>query len=791
MNTIDLTKYFSVKTAIVILLIGALAQIFGALDNIQKYISIPTPLLIFVGLTLGALGILKAFRTPNELTGLRPRRHDFDPFRKEKTTAQGSGFTPWPRPLAAKIANSIDASSGSHVIISGQSGAGKSTLLKTLVQSDLQERFGSRNYRIFVIKDYENLLWDLIDKIGFNSALLTTIEAFHVENRCPLRTVFDPDARSNFLTEYKAADLLLKKIFSHIDQASGRKRASVFVFDQFERFLQLTNTPDADAFAVYFFIKIANYLTARTSARTVFLVRADFLFQCYDFIEREVARGAGKSILQIVCPGINTDTDPEATKQVLDSFKAESSLNPLAPEFERITGLRDRSQSNTFWTQFCGYMALSYPQSAAILELLQEKKEPERFMDLYFSYVLNDYGALDRSNDSIEFFKAAVFAIAAENRLVGRPMTVARLARLVHVPPETAASILSFLYNAGLLETERLAGSKKLDSYRMVHDIISDYVLSNGQFKFDEVFKDGVRGLIEARAPTEQLTVTKGYVDGFSELIEFFSSRGQRNNLNFGLLFVWILFLFTFTKAFAPSFCETSYQWWQHAWLARSCTFVTPIYPVVALMHSLWAIFVYCIDRNYFSQTLKNPVARGVSNWLPPMAVLMAIYVSQSPSLYLLPIVLAGLAMSLLLVWGIWDGSFVGHLAGDESVRAGRTFLNMSIVGILMLVNGVILMDDGISKMYWDHVGELIAQLVNEPFGSKLGFSGTSVVSAWLYIICAVQIYFYFHIRPEQQSRISVARLLSQFDYSNFRKHGVKKRQDEIQKDAQRAQTKT
>lgn len=767
----------------------SIGGVLSAIHNIEPEIrrvfpDLPINSLYLMIITVGIIisrhvySVIKQRRRP----GLRVPAGKFDPFpaRKRADTAEEAS-DPYPRTLAATLAKGIDQAIESHVLVTGPSGAGKSTLLKELVCPILESKvYKARNYKCKIIRNYDNIIWEIVTTLKGKSnqgkiALEERIKEFNEKNKCSIRAVFDETFRRKFEREFENAEKLWKEIEAHLDASFSGQQSFVLIFDQIERIIQPLSSlrdgskSDQDGFSVFFLVKLIRYLRLKKTVRTVFLIRAEYLYYSYDFLENEILANdsdmvRSKSIIRFLCPGINAQTDQDAVERLSGDFLDEKNiLRNYNSEFQEITGLGARAISNTFLTQLCGYMVESFQDDENVIDLLKNKIDRMRFMHLYFDYLFNDYERTTRSSNALEFLKAIFFAIAVENRIAGRPVTIERLSRLVHAPRNnTIEPAIRFLSENGLVTGEKYFGTAteggEITAYWMVHDVISDYVLGSEQFKFNEVLKDELRGIIEAGVPDRKLIKVTRY----ASMVEW------TGGYNIGFFAIWCLFVFGAMKAFSVQFCELVYPALKDVWFARECGFVSKFYVLTFLMHILWARYIYVIDRNYFQYTLRSSIAKQLSRFTPVIAVVLAIAVSQSPALFLIPVIFAGTIMGGLLFWGIANGSYVGYSAKYEGIWALRIYVNMVFVTLLMGMTGLILLNDSTANVFWEHIASVISYNIRNIIAVNLTLSGNEVVVGWMYVINAVMIIFYLHVRPQQQNDIFIAAQLALYDHSKF-----------------------
>jgi ABC-type transport system involved in cytochrome c biogenesis permease subunit len=174
--------------------------------------------------------------------------------------------------------------------------------------------------------------------------------------------------------------------------------------------------------------------------------------------------------------------------------------------------------------------------------------------------------------------------------------------------------------------------------------------------------------------------------------------------------------------------------------------------------------FIYYIDRGFLRYTLRNPIAKFLSKMMPVLGAGQAILFCQSPELFLVPVVSVGALMAALLIWGAIDGSFVGRIAKESRQWGLRTLFNMVFAATLMLVTALVLWQEPGARAFWNHVGSVISNSL----AIHVPSTGSDLIVYWMYFVNLVMIYFWWHIRPEQQSAIALAASLALHDRTHI-----------------------
>lgn len=410
----------------------------------------------------------------------------------------------------------ITKAAHTHVVVTGPSGAGKSTLVSKLVQPNLMLEFQVRSYR-----SYDDILLNIISDFGGPSDLLemqahvlNDYTEFTRARKCSVRDLFQPGCRVMGKTE----EALWKQIERYFGTIFLGNQIC-FVFDQAERYVNMISneiekdTRDLNGYDVYFFREFLRFCRQRKECRSVFIIRAEYLYDSLDFLEitsGDESNISQKLISYFLCPGINVISAPDGVSQIRALFKSIPFAAEHFQRFERVSGLGGRAYSNTFMTQLFGMLVERfYCTDEAVKQMLLQEKDRSTALYIFFDHLLNDYRRETRSQDAIEVLKLVLFTVAIENRLTGQSVSCTRIAALAHIPLDAARDVLPFLRLKGILLTEDTQDDEV--AYRVVHDIIIDYVIESGQLATDPLLKEEIRGLSDAR--TEIATCVSRYAN--------------------------------------------------------------------------------------------------------------------------------------------------------------------------------------------------------------------------------------------------------------------------------------
>jgi hypothetical protein len=754
----DLRRYIPESQDSIIL---AVLLILGGVVGIKDIVGLVLPdayalyFILFVLTIIFARHIHRQVQV-SSIPRLPERPKLFNPF---KISDPHERFVPWPREKEVlSLAKLVLEAQHTHVILSGPSGAGKSTLVNDLLIPRLSGKYDVypyRSYESLTLRLLSDLTRDNIALSGRLHAIETEYRTFMSNHNCHPRQIFDPSFHDN------EAEALWKRIEVILNDILVGTNVKLFIFDQAERFIYLLRLENLsgkafiNGFEVLYFINFLRLVRKNNKIRTLFVVRAENLYNAFEFFssfscnDQQMSSG---SLRHFLCPGINAVSSPDALFKIRQLFEQIPGASGYRFEFEQINGLASRALSNTFITQLCGYIVEHfYVADPNIETMLKERKDRSLVLRYYFNYLLSGYARLNPSQDAKDFVKTMLFTIAIENHLTGQPISPERVSALTHFPMGEVEPVVAFLSSVGVLTKETFGATV---AYRLAHDIVSDYVMKDEQFGISASLKDGIRGLAEARVDTAKLK--KSTPESFPNLL--LDPIFRPNIGAFAILFFALQGL-ALTRS--TSFCEMSRSWLFNWFpLVETCDVTAKIYVGTFVAYMAWLTFIYNMHRGYFRYVLRGKWLRGVSATMPVVGAILATMFSHSAVLSILPIAIVGSIMGIVLICGVLNGSFIGRMA-TPSLRWGvRTVANMLFAAALSGVSAVGFWSDPVAVDFRAKV----AEVANSVLGAVHNFSGDQISVIWMYLLDAVLVYFWWHIKPEQQSKMALSSNLAMND---------------------------
>ena len=767
------------KTWILLLFIGALGSVYEPLTAIAPHYTVYIATVVIV--CFYAKDVYRRVQI-QRAQGLPDTSARFDPFHVPDL---------WNRNAEVEtLSKLISASAHQHILVTGESGAGKTKLVRALLPQYYNAPKNADKKTVLICSDrYESPAKDLIHRlpgsVDAKKRLVDDITRFMEKNSCGIQDLFDPQLRDDLADKFAEADTVLNRMFDHLSKVIPSGQTTVLAFDQLERIIQIIRIDERKAqnengFEIYFLCKIIEFLRERLPhARTLFVVRGELYYRSLDFLETDAPILIGckpSTVTYFLCPGINSASDDDAAEGILKEFKETPTVieigTGLVDDFVEISRLRSRTFSNTFMVRLIGYVIVNFYHNRYVREeLIRNGANQESFLKFYFQCLLNEYAKKNKRENAIECLKVIIFAIAVENRVAGRAVDIEMIAALAHLPQDVVIDAVEFLHKRGMLLSEGKAGDA---AYRLAHDVICDYAIGSQQFSVDHPswfrLKDAIRGLGEARAEKSGLTPLCSYANPIDDLVgrllPQYPDLPTPAALSFmsklSLVLIWVFYFYGAALVLEPRVCAlTSWISLKYIWEARQCEFVSQFYVIVYVVHVLWVTFIYFVARNFLNLTMRRPFSRVVSESMAAIGAILGIVLSQSPSLFLVPIVTVGMIMGILLLVSSNDGTYVGGSADDSRRWGKRSVVNMLIATALVVVCVAIF--HPLSTTYFDE----LAKAISHPFGTSLEIDGHAIVIGWIYAVSGTMIFFWWHVRPEQQTEISFASRLALNDWTH------------------------
>lgn len=740
------------------------------------------------------------------MDGLPAKAGEFSPFFADNGTEQVWSREADLKRFMAQMESNIDT----HTILTGPSGSGKSTFLRRVVKPVLGDDLIFNSSYLDFTKTFINIIPAPAHLVPRKLELEQAIAAFLEK---PIKLSINKVLQDN--TVFAIPKELVEigdTAEAFIRDALRRRPRTYFVFDQIERFLSdlkhLQYQPEeaARTLSVYIVIRVFKTLRQLKNTRTIFAIRADFLFASIDFLTYSLDKleDADDIFRYFYFDGINASSSPNAVEQQIRPQYERINSPASWEEFVKFTALTSKSVSNTFLTQLSGYMLENFGATdSRVAEIIStDGSTPDDFLEIFFEHLIAGFHQTQRRMVSHDIFKAVVLTIAVENRTSGDAITNERISRLSHIPRRYVDPVVQYLLSRNVVKPESFEGKKYI---RFSHDLLFDHVVDSPEFQGRDDLHKGMERLAEQRIPTDKLIDVRTYGDFLNELRHFKIPA-------IAMLIYWlfagaltisstmqVLPLSDELKKWLPwsqTSCEALYGAYNRVidllpgsikslFAVTECASIGYYSAAIAIMHIAWLWYIYKLTQGYFQyvfarkdepgavgqqdnrqqrspkqatrpQLRQEPMLNRMAMLLVPLGTTFGILVGFAPNLSIIPLTVVGLWMSLLLV-------IVAHRVGPTTPFgkmnrswALRTTINMVMTALLLVsVN---------SLMVSTLPAFVEARREMEPY---LFGGNPTIITFWLTSVFLC--WFLTHIAPEQQSAISMASRLTQFDVTRNR----------------------
>lgn len=719
------------------------------------------------------------------MDGLPEKAGSFSPFFGDEGTEQV-----WSRDADLKrFMAQMESNIYTHTILTGPSGSGKSTFLRRVVKPVLGKNLKFNNSYLDFTKTFIDIIPTPDHLVPRKLELEEAIAAFLDQ---PIKLSINKVLQDNTL--FKIPKVLVDigdTAEAFIRDALKDQPRTYFVFDQIERFLSdlkhLQYQPEeaARTLSVYIVIRVFKTLRQLENTRTIFAIRADFLFASIDFLTYSLDKldDADAIFRYFYFNGINASSSPDAIEQqIRPQYEAINSPAPWT-DFVKFTALTSKSVSNTFLTQLSGYMLENFGATdpRVLLVVETDGKTPDDFLEIFFEHLIAGFHQTQKRAVSHDIFKAVVLTIAVENRTSGDAITRERISRLSHIPLRYVDPVIQYLLSRKVLKQEDFQNRQ---FFRFSHDLLFDHIVNSPEFQGHDDLHKGMERLAEQRVPTQKLIDVPTYGNFLRELRRFQVPA-------VAMLIYWlfagaltisstmqVLPLSDELKKWLPwsqTSCEAMYGVYNRLidllpTSIRSLFAVIGCTPVgndsvaignysaaIAIMHIAWLWYIYKLTQGYFQYVfVGKPMLKRMATLLVPLGTTFGILVGFSPNLSIIPLTVVGLWMSLLLAIVAYQVGTTNPFGRMNRSWALRTTMNMILTAVLLVsVNSFMVSTDP---------AYITARQAMEPY--LLGGNPT-IITFWLTSVFLC--WFLMHISPEQQSAISMAARLTQFDVTRKR----------------------
>lgn len=512
------------------------------------------------------------------------------------------------------------------------------------------------------------------------------------------------------------------------------------------------------------------------SARTVFAIRQDTLFESIDFLTYSLDEPSKADCLfkYMYFYGVNDTEDDigdeknsSALRQVETQFDRSGITNHVSfTELRSFLSLESRSAANSFFIQLTGYMLENFWPLKGVKKIVANKEghcSPRDLLPIFFDELIAGFAKENPiaypAITNYDVFRFVLLTIAIENKQTGNPITSTRASLLAHMPEQSVRRVIDYLVEVGIVRPDN---EKREGAVRFAHDILFEHIIESERFliqddiRIDDQLRLNIERLAERRIDDANLIPVTRFGNVWHDAFKL------REPGAIAVVAFMIYGALIWTTAWIPDYegfhiaavCDfaaraSAHFWWH--WLgvhSDTCSAIKWYYPLVYAMDSAWVAFIYKLDRGYLQYALNDkPRRKFISKSMPVIGAALGIGTRFIPLLIIFPLISVGIILAILLIsirtpkWGF------------------RTAANMIVALPLFLL---------LSFMVTDV--EVFVRARNAMDLSPIVFTAKNMT---LWLIAISFLVFLWHIRPEQQRDVSYAARLAALDVSRNNRHRV------------------
>jgi hypothetical protein len=692
-----------------------------------------------------------------KLKGLPDEPRTFDPFLSARKGKTDGGVGVWQRDGdVERLRAHLKEHTSTHLILTGPSGAGKTVFLTQIVKARYLGSFVEvSKYSNFLSTLISQIPCDRPDLIDRRTSLDNSLQAY-IETAKPIFVGKVLQDRAALVKN----DVVLAKITDEISQfitdAMATRPLTLFVFDQIERFLldvkyKLAHaSEDVLGYEIYFLIIALSTLRGLDNVRTVFSIRADALYASVDFLSYSLndSSEADRIFRYMYFGGINIkDADRGVIAKIQLQFDDIADGILTWREVSNFLSLQSRSISNTFFIQLTGYLIEHFSDTdQRIKEVVKKPGDPGELLPIFFEQLLAGYHHRYPGTINYDVLRVIILTIAIENRSTGDPVTPDRISKLAHLPVNYVRPVVAYLLSIGVVRSD----AKGDRAIRFAHDMLFDHIVQADGFIVRDDLQKAIERLSERRS--RDLNAIEGYGRVLTDARDF--DVGALAVLAFGLYGAVVCLTSWGVGGDAiksSAVCDAIHGFWSWLFSTRvhveECSALKWYYPAIFVADLAWISYMYKLDKGYFRNIFHGfGLLRRASTAVTIIAAVLGIAASFTPVLTVVPITVCGLLLAaLLFVVRAVEGSD-SQFSKSNKEWAYRTTLNMLFVNILIPLHLFMVTDTAVYRS------------AREAMDATLHLS-TKNLTFWLTAIFLL--WFWMHVRPDQQSEVSIATRLA------------------------------
>ena len=594
--------------------------IFGISDLPSALAHGQVPYLAITSVLIGLLFLLYTYHSirPLRLSNAREAR-EFYPFLSALSAQERHKFLLPRSGDLHRLDQRIEASDTSHTVIAGASGVGKSMLISMLVGRTNQRA----TYLLFdeTVDNCYDVLFKLFD-LG-----------------SPTRSIEIEEKVTFLLGENSEQDLETDEVFSFLlsklYERQKHEGTLHVIFDQAER--MAGNFAKLGEAEQRLLIRILEGLRVERWIRTVFVVRSDLLAELLDQL-------TPFSFNIFFLGGIKPENNDTTFNDIKRKFLRICSHDQF---LEILLLIENSSHPNTLALALAGYIT----ENKSADYILRYKDQSgrngvDRILTIYISLLFQEYEYIHVDTATSAELEVTLFALSLLNSKAGMACTIDDVARVGHLPTARVSRAFDYLRDRDVLKPEL----GKPEYFRIAHDLIADHVLRRDPVKLRLDHAAAMEQIVDRGISKEQILVVREEKDPFiSSILNGFP-------VSFAAWLLWGAAVFYGLRIAVP---ERVYEWLEP--VNRVVEAAIPgslsqnpadwwLFIPIAFTQYIWVLFMYGLDRGFFKYVTvveRRPLMRFLLHMAGPLGALLGFLLSFFPSLFVIPIALPGVLLSV------------------------------------------------------------------------------------------------------------------------------------------------
>ena len=488
-----------------------------------------------------------------------------------------------------------------------------------------------------------------------------------------------------------------------------------FLFDQSERLFAGLSKADlgfgtgssrviAAAGMLFDKLRFVEFAVAVYVVRSEFVVSALTMFQEFSISSAQIDNFATfnpenrpEAFTDLVSINIVHGINSLENIDAFNSYRAKFLASCRTLDFEKLANtlsLRSKNDANTFYTHLAGYVIEHFVDLDIEIKNFAEGRtdNKELVLEKFFQFLREEYAHLKQDETSKQIIDLTLYTLAVENQRTMLPLTSIELAGLAHHPLSEVADCLEFLESKGIVAC-RIESSKR---FRIVHDLITDHIISSQYISVANAHKDFIAQLSETQSDKKEFIVP----EITPNIFDVFSSK---NRITIPQVIILASIAFCIVRLFLPNFI---FDWM--APINESLNFMLPgvvqtfghnswyYFPII-FMQGFWVSYMYYLDRGYFCYVLKSEgwIVRSLSKYSSPAGGIAGCLFAFAPSLMAVPIIVGALGCATVYLVHSYSSNIGGFIRHNNTELSAKIYFMALLMVAWTFVLGRVLVPYG------------------------------------------------------------------------------------------------